>query len=468
MLSSPAVEIISECFIQPKYTPKEECRKPLQLSHWDLQLLTVHYNQKGLLFAKPPSFNTDENQMKDFLEKLKDSLSIALVHFYPLAGRLATLPQETPPTCSVYVDCANGPGAKFIRASLNLTVKDILSLIHVPKIVYSFFDHVGAINYDGHNLPLMTIQVTELIDGIFIGPSINHSLVDGTSFWHFINSWSEIFNAKKIQGMMDQPTFSTVLSRPPIHKRWIPEEYGPILSLPFSHPDEFIFRYHDEFPELKEKVFYISSDSLQKLKAKAKAECGTATISTFQALGAHVWRCITRARNLPPDETTRFCFSVDNRSRISPPLSPDYFGNSIQVLATTVTCGELMNNGLGWAARKLNELVINQTDKSAREWAESWAKVPTFGNLAKLGVGNIVQVGSSPRFNVYGSDFGLGKALAVRSGFGNKFDGKIMLFPAREGGGNIEMEVCLLPSFMTCFESDDELLQIVSEPSPMS
>lgn len=34
--------------------------------------------------------------------------------------------------------------------------------------------------------------MTELVDGTFIGCSINHIVVDGTTFWHFFNTWSGI------------------------------------------------------------------------------------------------------------------------------------------------------------------------------------------------------------------------------------------------------------------------------------
>ena len=36
-----------------------------------------------------------------------------------------------------------------------------------------------------------------------------------------------------------------------------------------------------------------------------------------------------------------------------------------------------------------------------------------------------VMMGSSPRFNMYGNEFGMGKGVAVRSGYANKFDGKV-------------------------------------------
>ncbi|KAL3505143.1 hypothetical protein ACH5RR_034984 [Cinchona calisaya] len=450
---SPAVQYISECFIQPKYT-SENSKQPMYLSPWDIALASANYNQKGLLFAKPSSLN-QVDQMELFLEKLKDSLSLTLVHFYPLAARLATVKQEIPPIFSIYVNCTNSPGVRFVHALAKLTIDDIISPIYVPKTVYSFFDHVGAINHDGHTMSLLSIQVTELGDGIFIGCSANHMLMDGTSFWHFINTWSEIFKE-------DQPVN---ISRPPIHKRWFPDGHGPILNLPFTQEDQFLSRY-DQEPELKERVFQFSSESLAKLKEKANLECNCTKISTFQALSAHVWRCITKSRKFPPDQETRTSVSINNRSRLNPPLSEDYFGNGVHLATATAKSGELLRNGLGWAAWKMHKLVINQTDKVIREWAEEWVKEPFTFRLGNFP--NRIQIGSSPWFNVYGNDFGLGKAIAVRSGCGNKFDGKVMLFPGREGGGRMDLEICLSTSSMNFLESNKEFMETVTLSSPLN
>ncbi|KAI3933909.1 hypothetical protein MKX01_028235 [Papaver californicum] len=55
-----------------------------------------------------------------------------------------------------------------------------------------FFPLNGVLNHEGRSLPLLLVQVTKLIDCIFIGCSMNHTIYDGTSFWHFIASWEEI------------------------------------------------------------------------------------------------------------------------------------------------------------------------------------------------------------------------------------------------------------------------------------
>ena len=55
----------------------------------------------------------------------------------------------------------------------------------------------------------------------------------------------------------------------------------------------------------------------------------------------------------------------------------------------------------------------------------------------------------------------MGKALALRSGYANKYDGKISSFPGYEGG-SIDLEVCLPPYSMRALETDEEFMDVVS------
>ncbi|MBA0777111.1 hypothetical protein Gotri_005166 [Gossypium trilobum] len=40
------------------------------------------------------------------------------------------------------------------------------------------------------------------------------------------------------------------------------------------------------------------------------------------------------------------------------------------------TAGELLEHGLGWAAWKLNQAVVNHTDKSVRGFVKDWLQSP--------------------------------------------------------------------------------------------
>ncbi|KAL6013302.1 hypothetical protein ACLOJK_003794 [Asimina triloba] len=56
---------------------------------------------------------------------------------------------------------------------------------------------------------------------------------------------------------------------------------------------------------------------------------------------------------------------------------------------------------------------------------------------------NCVAVGSSPAFQVYDVDFGWGLLEVVRSGMNNKFYGMVYLYPGRDGGRSIDVEISM-------------------------
>ncbi|MBA0693461.1 hypothetical protein Goari_003834 [Gossypium aridum] len=156
---------------------------------------TLH--PKGLLYTKPPPGDyCEQNLINNVLVRLKQSLSIALIHFYPLAGRFATKIEQNPR--SHFVDCNNSPGAKVIHAAVDISVPDIDSPTYVLLVVQSFFDHEGAINYDGHTRPLLSIQVTELVNGVFIGCSINHAIAEAPPSAISSTHCPKYFKAKEI------------------------------------------------------------------------------------------------------------------------------------------------------------------------------------------------------------------------------------------------------------------------------
>ncbi|KAL8146885.1 putative acetyltransferase At3g50280 [Apium graveolens] len=448
-----SVKLICECFIKPSNI--EGNKAVLHRTPWDLCMLNGHYIQKGLLFRKHPLSDDQENSIQGFLDRLKNSLSITLAHFYPLAGRLATQTTDDPHSYVVYIDCGNSPGARFVHSRLNLTVSDILSPPYVPSVVEHFFDHYKAVNHDGHSLSLLTVQVTELSDGIFIGFSANHCVADGTSYWQFINTLSEVFQ-ENIGNEAIQ------ISRPPVQGCWFPDAYGPFYNLPFTHHDQFIDRY--EGPELKERIFHFSFAALARIKAKANDLCKDRgiTVSSLQALSALIWRCVTRVRGLQQNDISIFRTSVNIRSRLNPPLPQNYFGNCIQSVGAVTTASELLENDLGWAAAQLTEAIAKHDDKAVREALMKWLQNPVIYQFKQIVRPGLVMFGSSPRFDMYGNEFGLGKAVAVLSGHDNKFDGKGTLYPGKQGGGSIDVDLCLIPHTMSALERDQELLDALN------
>ncbi|KAJ6804806.1 putative acetyltransferase-like [Iris pallida] len=464
MASPPLlVQQISKCTVKPAPPPPHSAAavENLPLSVWDVAMLSTHYVQKGLLFSTPlPSVD-------HLAHKLKSSLSLALRHFHPLAGRLATERAPDGSGLHVSIDCsADRGGAEFIHASAaSVTVAQVLAgggggttSRDVPSFVRDFFPYNLAPSHDGHSIPLLAVQLTELADGAFVALCFNHVVGDGTSFWHFFNSWAEI--ARSDQNDDGSPA----LSLPPVHDRWFIEGEAPPVKLPFSDSSEFLERFAP--PPLRERMFHFSSHSIAKLKAKANAErelaAGAAdTISSFQALSSLMWRSITRARGMPEGQLTSCRLAIQNRGRLRPPLSPRYFGNSLNAIAATTTVGELLRHRLGWAAALLHEAVRSHDDEAIRGFVRKYHEKPMVYPLSGFDERSVM-MGSSPRFDMYGCDFGWGKAVALRSGAANKFDGKVSSYPGREGGGSVDLEVCLLPEHMAALEMDEEFMSVVS------
>lgn len=148
---------------------------------------------------------------------------------------------------------------------------------------------------------------------------------------------------------------------------------------------------------------------------------------------------------------------------MEPPLPEEYFGNVFYPLFTeATTVGELLENDLGWAARRVHAAVVKQDSKAVDEFMKKWLESPFVIQQGRLIDPYSVMMGGSPRFDMYGNEFGMGKAVCVRSGYANKFNGKVTSYPGSEGGGSIDLEITLPPLLMTALESEDEFMNYVS------
>ncbi|KAI3994545.1 hypothetical protein MKX01_028289 [Papaver californicum] len=297
---------------------------------------------------------------------------------------MVTKKQDNPPFYGIHVDCSNeSVGAEFIHAAVDISMLDILTPIDVPRI---------------------------LLEGIFVGCTFNHVIGYGTSYWKFFNAFAEITRKlRKPSKEAGDQHIECNISHLPITKRWLMEGDGDLINLPFSHHKEFIEDQYER-PLLRERMFHFTEESLAKLKAKANEECNTkhAQISSFQALSTLVWRSVTRARHFTSDRKTSCRLAINDRLRLNPPLFENYFGNCVE-----------SSIGIGWAGLLSQEAVKEHTDEKIRGLREEWMKKPRIYQM------------SSPRFDVYGGDFGLGTAVALSE------DGKVTSYRGLTGIGSV-------------------------------
>lgn len=458
-------KLVSKCMIYPT---QKSTLEDLKLSVSDLPMLSCQYIQKGVLLNLP----TFSSQL--LLSLLKSSLSHTLLHFPPLAGRFFTDSEG-----HVFIT-SNDAGVEFIHADASdVTIDDLLSPVDVPDSFRKFFTYAfdGAISYNGHFHSLLAVQVTELADGVFIGCAVNHAVTDGTSFWNFFNTFAEVCKAG---GAVKR------ISRTPDFTRNFFGESKAVLQFPEGGPNVTF-----SGGQLRERIFRFSREAILKLKSHANGRNSrrgavdysgteaeilgkqsndnwknrvdrTVEISSFQSLSAQLWRSVTRARELTTTVNTTFRMAVNCRHRLEPRIDTLYFGNAIQSIPTVASVGEILSRDLSWCAGLLNKNVVAHNDATVRRGVKDWEREPRCFPLGNFD-GASITMGSSPRFPMYDNDFGWGRPVAVRSGRANKFDGKISAFPGREGGGSVDLEVCLAPDTMTALEADMEFMQYVTE-----
>ena len=285
----------------------------------------------------------------------------------------------------------------------------------------------------------------------FIGCTLNHCVVDGSPFWHFFNTWSEISRGNNID-----PTSQS----PPIFQRCY---FDGIIDFPLHipfHQNEI----SDErsFPTpLKQIFFHFSKEKIAQLKAKANAEMGTTPISSLQAVMGHLWQAVVCSRHYKDSQEVHYHLLVGVRQRIQPPLPAEYEGNAVLYGNLTTTVDNLLEHGLGWVAWQINKTIASQTAEEVKKYIEDWVNSPKIFKFSAVTSTNAMITGSSPRFNVYGNDFGWGSPIAVRSGVGNKYDGKFTVFPGIEEG-SMDFEACLSPETLQAMADDKEFMEALA------
>nr|QKK36036.1 BAHD acyltransferase [Ocimum basilicum] len=425
------VNILDTKYVKPK-TPIG--RKECQLVTFDLPYLAFYYNQKLLIYKGGHDFD-------DIVDKLKDGLASVLEEFHQLAGKLDK--DEDGVFKVVYDDHMDG--VEVVTAAADgLHVSDLTA-----EEGYSRFKELlpynGVLNLEGLQRPLLALQLTKLKDGVAMGCAFNHAVLDGTSTWHFMSSWAAICSGA-----------TSSVSVPPFLERT--KARNTRVKLDLSQPSDAPEHANSAVnPTLRGKVFKFSESAIDQIKSKVNAGSPAKPFSTFQSLSAHVWQAVTRARELGPTDYTVFTVFADCRKRVEPPMPESYFGNLIQAIFTVTGAGLILGNPVEFGAGLIQSAIESHNAEAINKRNEEWESKPVIFQYKDAGV-NCVAVGSSPRFQVYGVDFGWGSPESVRSGLNNRFDGMVYLYPGKSGGRSIDVEISLEPTTMEKLEKDKDFL----------
>ncbi|KAJ6676083.1 BAHD ACYLTRANSFERASE DCR-RELATED [Salix viminalis] len=388
------VKITGKSRVKPnKKLGRSEC----QLVTFDLPYIAFYYNQKLIVYKG--------NEYEDRVEKLKDGLGVVLEDFYQLAGKLAK--DEDWVFRVEYDDDMEGVEVVEARAEW-ISVEDV-AVEEGTSVLKELIPYSGILNSEG---PPQTFAV------------------------------SAANQAKR--------RTSNGIGLQPCHPRWdlhmaLHEFMGPDLQWAAFNLSPTFHGPHQRIDKIKSEL----NSNMPPGSSKP--------FSTFQSLAVHIWRHVTQARQLKPEDYTVFTVFADCRKRVDPPMPESYFGNLIQAIFTVTAAGLLSMNPPEFGASMIQKAIETHDAKVIEERNKQFESAPKIFQFKDAGV-NCVAVGSSPRFPVYEVDFGWGKPEAVRSGINNRFDGMVYLYQGKSGGRSIDVEISLEAGAMERLEKDKEFV----------
>ncbi|OVA03383.1 Transferase [Macleaya cordata] len=381
-------------------------------------------------------------------EAMKEGLLKALVNFPHLAGRFTT--DELGRPC-IHL---NNAGIRVIETYIPTTLAEKLPF-NPSTDIEDLFPPIEGID------ELLQIQLNRYAcGGVVIGQTCHHHVADGQSMSSFFFAW-----AKLVRGL---DTHDIIL---PYHDRASISVPRNPLNVEYDHRS-IEFRKSTNLEKVKSStsienlVVNFSVDFMNKLKMKVNEEDHNSNgtrpyqiYSTFECLLAHVWKKVTQARGLEPDECSQVRVAVNGRARIKPPVPMEYFGNLVLWAYPRLKVKELLQENHAYIAKAIHEEVTRVDNRYFKSFID-------FGEMSKddggeelvsmaADIGNLLcpnlEVDSWMRFQFHNMDFGGGSPCAVLPAE-LPVEGLVIFVPSCKEGGGVDVVMALLHEHVQIFK----------------
>ncbi|XP_023520039.1 phenolic glucoside malonyltransferase 1-like [Cucurbita pepo subsp. pepo] len=399
----PSVKIIEICKVAPP--PPEVSRaavapSSLPLTFFDMIWLRFHPVER-LFFYELPS--NDISFIDEIVPKLKNSLSLALRHYLPLAGNLVWRPRSEVPT----IEFVDGDGVSLTVAESGADFYQLSG--NGFREVSEFHPLVPQLPVSHDRAAVIAVQVTIFQNkGFSIGITNHHAILDGLTSTSFIKSWAQI--------CMDQSSVP-IANLMPFYDRSViddPKGLAKIYARAWLNQDgpnnrSLNLKLPKTNPRLIRSTFEFTHQNLQKLKQWVLKK-NDEQMSSFVVAMAYLCVCTAKLEGLR-DGNLFFVFSADVRSRLRPAVPLNYFGNCVVGSFLSFERIELLGeNGIALACEQISKATKNLGGALKGEEKLGRLMSEATNDYSKI---QAISLAGSPRFGVYNADFGWGKPMKV-------------------------------------------------------
>ncbi|XP_020079883.1 coumaroyl-CoA:anthocyanidin 3-O-glucoside-6''-O-coumaroyltransferase 1-like [Ananas comosus] len=429
----------------------------LPLTFFDASWLFTGPVERLFFFSYP---HPTPHFLSHHLPPLLSSLSLSLRSFFPLAGRVDRPLSSDPPALS-FSPSSHSLTLTLAESSADFDLLSGDSPRHfaelyslVPQLPPSSGDDDG--DGDG-SIPLAAVQVTVFPSrGICVGLSVHHVACDDSSSMHFVRSWAA---ACRLGGAEPPAT------APPFYDRGVIADPNGLCSKTLAEMRQLAANGPPppppEKPPLLIASFSLGRDWIEQLKQRVTAKAAENGLaihsSTFVAACAFAWICLIKSqRGFADKKSAHLLFSVECRSRLNPPIPEEYFGNCLRPCFVEAKMADLVEKDGVLAAAMAIGRAIKGLENGVLEGAEGWMQ-----KILSILPEGPMSVAGSPRFQVYGTDFGWGRPKKVDLPSIEKTPGTVSLAESSDEQGGVEIGLVLpkdeMDAFQSCFYDELKL-----------
>ncbi|XP_073279557.1 LOW QUALITY PROTEIN: tetrahydroanabasine acetyltransferase-like [Primulina huaijiensis] len=345
---------IQETAVVPPSKPPFDGDQILPLSNLDLD----RNNDVILRYLRVYANHHPRQQPPHPFQVITVSLSAALVPYYPFAGKLRRRAEDG----LLELHCHLGDGVPVVSAVVDcqLSSIDYLDGESENELTEQL---VPNLNPNEDVIQPMMLQVTRFgCGGFVLGAAIHHAICDGLGATLFFNAMAEL--ASGSGRITTDPVWnrSTLLGpRKPARVEFRIDEF-----LKF---DRGFSPYLDSGKRALKECFNVKEDWLYNLKGLLYQQSGI-KFTTFEALGAFIWRARTKSSEVPGEERVTFAYSINVRKIVNPPLPNGYWGNGCVPIYIPLLAKDVAEQPIWKTADSIKKSKLNATDEYVRSFID--------------------------------------------------------------------------------------------------